>query len=116
MSPARQDELSSLLIKVFDLRPVLELEPDRRMLRVHYDWLQAGEVAQRTVARLSEQLRRYVDHKAWLDNRRIMQLVREIEHSALAVRDAPPTGTLVALDEPSPDVDLTMDRPLLTLR
>ncbi|MFZ3357479.1 MAG: DUF3375 domain-containing protein [Xanthobacteraceae bacterium] len=114
MSPARQDELSSLLIKVFDLRPVLELEPDRRMLRVHYDWLQAGEVAQRTVARLSEQLRRYLDDKAWLDNRRIMQLVREIEHSALAVRDAPPTGTLVALDEPSPDVDLTMDRPLFS--
>ena len=43
-----------------------------------------------------------------------MQLVREIEHSALAVRDAPPTGTLVALDEPSPDVDLTMDRPLFS--
>ena len=28
-------------------------------LRVHYDWLEAGEMAQRTVARLSEQLRRY---------------------------------------------------------
>lgn len=69
-------------------------------------------MAQRTVARLSEQLRRYLDDKAWLDNRRIMQLVREIEHSALAVRDAPPAGTLIALDEPSPDIDLTMDRPL----
>jgi uncharacterized protein DUF3375 len=114
MSPARQDELSSLLARVFDLRPVQELEPDRRMLRIHYDWLQAGEVAQRTVARLSEQLRRYLDDKAWLDNRRIMQLVREIEHSALTVRDTPPVGTLIALDEPSPDVDLTMDRPLFS--
>jgi len=114
MSPARQDELTSLLAKVFELRPVQELEPDRRMLRVHYDWLQAGEVAQRTVARLSEQLRRYLDDKAWLDNRRIMQLVREIEHSALAIRDAPPAGTLIALDEPSPDIELTIDRPLFT--
>jgi len=112
MSPARQDELTSLLAKVFELAPVQELEPDRRMLRVHYDWLQAGEVAQRTVARLSEQLRRYLDDKAWLDNRRIMQLMREIEHSALAVRETPPTGVLIALDDPSPDVDLTMDRPL----
>src|SRR5712692_3412393 len=109
MSPSRQNELSSLLAKVFDLRPVQELEPDRRMLRVHYDWLQAGEVAQRTVARLSEQLRRYLDDKAWLDNRRIMQLVREIEHSALAVRDTSPAGILIDLDEPSPDIDLTMD-------
>jgi len=114
MSPARQDELTSLLAKVFELPPVQELEPDRRMLRVHYDWLQAGEMAQRTVARLSEQLRRYLDDKAWLDNRRILQLVREIEHSALAVRDAPPAGTLIALDESSPDIDLTMDRPLFS--
>jgi hypothetical protein len=102
------------LAKVFDLRPVQELEPDRRMLRVHYDWLQAGEVALRTVARLSEQLRRYLDDKAWLDNRRIMQLVREIEKSALAVRDTPPPGILIGLDEPSPDIDLTMDRPLFS--
>lgn len=114
MSPVRQEELSSLLAKVFDLRPVQELEPDRRMLRVHYDWLQAGEVAQRTVARLSEQLRRYLDDKAWLDNRRIMQLVREIEHSALDLRDASPTGILIELDEPRPGIDLTMDRPLFS--
>ena len=84
------------------------------MLRVHYDWLQAGEVAQRTVGTPVRQLRRYLDDKAWLDNRRIMQLVREIEHSALNVRDTPPPGILIDLDEPSPDIDLTMDRPLFS--
>lgn len=114
MSPARQDELSSLLAKVFKLQPVQELEPDRRLLRVHYDWLEAGEVAQRTVARLSEQLRRYLDDKAWLDNRRIMQLIREIEQSALAIRDRQPEGPLMAIDELGPDIDLTMDRPLFS--
>lgn len=112
MSPARQEELGTLLAKAFDLRPVQELEPDRRMLRVHYDWLQAGEMAQRTVARLSEQLRRYLDDKAWLDNRRIMQLVRDIEHSALVLRSTPPAGTIMELDEPCPSVELSMDRPL----
>lgn len=90
MSPARQEELTDLLSKVFDLDPVIELQPDRRLLRVHYDWLQAGEVAQRTVARLSEQLRRYLDDKAWLENRRIMQLIREIEQTALSIRDRAP--------------------------
>src|SRR5206468_525257 len=78
----------------------------------HYDWLQAGDMAQRTVARLSEQLRRYLDDKAWLDNRRIMQLVREIEHSALALRETPPSGHLIELDEPVPDISLSMGRAL----
>ncbi len=57
MSPTRQDELTALLERVIKLDPVRELEPDSRLRRVHYDWLEAGEVPQRTAARLSEQLR-----------------------------------------------------------
>jgi hypothetical protein len=112
MSPARQEELSELLRVVFALEEVKQLAPDRRLLRVHYDWLQAGEVAQRTVARLTEQLRRYLDDQAWLENRRIMQIIRGVEQSALAVRREPPPETFMALDEPAPHLDLPMDRPL----
>jgi flagellar motility protein MotE (MotC chaperone) len=61
MSPARQNELTELMERVLALDPVAELEPDRRLARIHYDWLAAGDVTQRTVARLSEQLRRYLD-------------------------------------------------------
>jgi len=114
MSPSRQDELTKLLSRVFELAPVQELVPDRRLMRIHYDWVQAGEVTQRTVARLSEQLRRYLDDKAWQDNRRIMKLVRDIEQRALAMRDARPDRPVAELDEPAPDIALVMDRPLFT--
>ncbi len=112
MSPARQEELSTLLAAVFELEAVRALEPDRRLMRVHYDWLEAGEHTQRTVARLSQQLRRYLDDKAWLDNRRIMQILHEVEANALAVRDAPPEGLFMELSEPAPVVELPMERPL----
>ena len=115
MSPARQDELTIRLAAVLANPAVQELGPDRRLLRVHYDWLEAGEVAQRTVARLSEQLRRYLDDRAFLENRRIMQLIREVEQSALAVRADPPDGPFTELDEPMPAIDLSMDRPLFSL-
>jgi hypothetical protein len=115
MSPARQEELSSLLQVVFALDAVQELNPDRRLLRIHYDWLEAGEVAQRTVARLSEQLRRFLDDQAWLENRRIMQIIREVEQHALAIRDkVPDAGFSMPLDEPAPDIALSMERPLYT--
>lgn len=112
MSPARQEELSALLEAVFQLDPVRDLAPDNRLRRIHYDWLGAGEVAQRTVARLSEQLRRYLDDQAWLENRRIMQLIRGLEQSALAVRAEPPLGVFMELDEALPDISLAMERPL----
>ena len=114
MSRTRQEELSALLAHVFDLDAVAALAPDPRLKRIHYDWLSAGEVTQRTVARLSEQLRRYLDDQAWFENRRIMTVIRELEQHALAVRDAPPQGVLMELDEPSPSVDLPIERPLFS--
>ena len=112
MSPERQDELSSMLVKVFALPAVLELEPDRRLLRVHHDWLEAGEVAQRTVARVSGQLRRYLDDQAWLENRRIMQLIRRIEHHALALRNDATDGLAAEIDDSAPSIELPLERPL----
>lgn len=114
MSPSRQDELSKLLEQVMALAPVRELAPDSRLRRIHYDWLEAGELTQRTVARLSEQLRRYLDDQAWLENRRIMELIRKVEQKALALRGQIPDQGFAAIDEPGPDIALPMERLLYT--
>lgn len=114
MSPERQEELGDLLERAFALDAVRELGPDRRLLRVHYDWLDAGEVAQRTVARVSEQLRRYLDDQAWLENRRIVQLIRGIEQRALGLRERVPEGVVTEIDAPGPELGLPLERPLFT--
>lgn len=110
MSLDRQEELGSLLDRAFALDAVAALNPDPRLRRVHYDWLEAGEVTQRTVARLSEQLRRFLDDQVWLENRRVMELLGEIEQHAIAVRDHPPEGVVAHLDALGPSLDLPMDR------
>lgn len=112
MSQSRQEELSSLLEQVLDLGPIAEMRPDARLRRVHYDWLEAGEHTQRTVARLSQQLRRFLDDQAWLENRRIMDLLHDIEARALAVRDAPPDKDFMKLAENAPRIELPFERPL----
>jgi hypothetical protein len=112
MSPSRQDELSALLARVMALQSIKELAPDARLQRIHYDWLEAGEVTQRTVARLSEQLRHYLDDQAWLENRRIMQLVRDIEQHALRLRGDIPDIGFMDIDDPAPAIGLPMDRTL----
>lgn len=112
MSQSRQEELTDLLERVLQLAPVAALQPDARLRRVHYDWLEAGEHAQRTVALLSQQLRRFLDDQAYLENRRIMDLLRGIEAGALAVRQALPTGDFMTMAGMSADIDLPMERPL----
>lgn len=116
MSQSRQEEFTKLLERVLDLPPVSALAPDPRLKRVHYDWLEAGEYAQRTVAQLSQQLRRFLDDKAWLENRRIMDILRGIEAKALELRDCAPQASrlpdFMALDQTSPSVELPLERPL----
>ncbi|MDN5937677.1 MAG: DUF3375 domain-containing protein [Salinisphaera sp.] len=114
MSPARQDELSSLLQQTLALEPIAALAPDRRLAQVHYDWLEAGDVAQRTVARLSAQLRRYLDDQAWLENRRIMELIRGIEQRAMTLRENPPRELDLGVDAPAPAIALPMERRLFS--
>lgn len=114
MSSSRQEELSALLEHVLSLAPVAELKPDARTRRVHYDWLEAGEHTQRTVAQLSQQLRRFLDDQAWLENRRIMDILHNIEAKALALRESPPQGDLMRIADTAADIELPMERPLHT--
>lgn len=112
MSSDRQEELTRLLERVLALSPVAEMNPDARTRRVHYDWLEASEHTQRTVARLSQQLRRFLDDRAWLENRRIMDILHGIETSALAIRDHPPAGDMIDIAGAGADIRLPMERRL----
>ncbi len=114
MSETRQEELEALLTRVFELEAVQKLQPDPRILKIHYDWIAAGEVTQRTVAELSGELRRYIDDKVWLENKRIMEILRGIEQSALVLRHSPPLGNVAEIDELQPGMALSLDRPLFT--
>jgi flagellar motility protein MotE (MotC chaperone) len=112
MSSSRQEELTELLEDVLALEAIAATNPDPRTRRLHYDWLDAGESAQRTVARLSKQLRRFLDDQAWLENRRIMEILRNVEANALAVRSEPPPGQVATVELPIAEINLPMERPL----
>ena len=114
MSQARQEQMTAHLDRILTQPAIVELRPDRRLRRVHYDWLEAGEHTQRTVALLSTQLRRFLDDTAWLEDRRIVELLRSIESGALAVRDEPPQGNLHVIDLPATEIALPFERPLFS--
>lgn len=114
MSSRRQETLSERLDQVLTLPAVTALAPDPRTRRVHHDWLEAGEHTQRTVAQLSQQLRRFLDDRAFLENRRILDLLHAVEGKALALRDTPPAGTVIHLDAMAAQVELPLERPLFT--
>lgn len=108
LSEHRQTELAELLAKVSALDTI---EPDQRIRGIHHDWSEAADRAQRTVRQISEQLRRFLDDQIWLENRRVLDLVRAVEAAALNIRDNPPSFGL-EVDEPGVGIALPFERPL----
>ena len=55
------------------------LAPDAMLARIQDHLLDAGAKVQSTSAALIDQLRRFLDDQVWLENKRIMALIHEIE-------------------------------------
>ena len=112
LSVDSREELASHLATALQLPAVREQARDARLDRVHYDWISAGETIQETIASLSQQLRRFLDDQALLENRRIMEILRGIESHAIALRNNPPPGHIMWIDGMKCDIEIPMDRPL----
>ncbi len=110
----RQDELTERLKRVLSHSAISKSDPDRRLRHVHHDWFDAGDHTQRMVASLSAQLRRFIDETAWLENRRIIEIVRMIEQHAIEIRHTPPTGEVHTVASPTAEIVLPMERRLAT--
>lgn len=110
LSADSRAEFSALLEKVHDLE---DIGPrDARLRYVHHDWHAAGERTQSTVRLLSEQLRKFLDDQAWLENRRIMDLIAGIQSRAIDLKHHDADGLTTELDAAGPTIVLPTERPL----
>ena len=115
MSSGSQEEFTSLLDRVFELEELGDLTNDKRLKRIHFDWINAGEQTQRMVARLSRQLRRFLDDRSYYENKRIVRLLDRIEQRALEARDdAPQKLFFMEIEGLRPSFQIPMERPLFS--
>ena len=113
MAPQRQQDMAQMVDKMLALDAVQSMEPDGFLRQIRFHLLEAGEKVQRTSSSLVEQLRRYLDDKVWLENRRIMQLIAQVERHAVALNEAPPKDRdIMFIDATRAAIDLPMERGL----
>lgn len=112
MSPDSQEEFSRQLDRVFDLEELGEMRKDNTLRRIHFDWIDAGERTQRTVARLSKQLHRFLDDRVILENRRITEILDSIEKKAFMVKNHNLNGDWMEVEESKVHINLPIEQPL----
>lgn len=109
LSPERRSELSELLSQLADIDAIPNHDPS--LTHVHHAWIDASERTQATVRQLSEQVRRFIDDQLWVENRRVFDLLRDIEAKALALRAHEPAVEM-PMDEAQVRLGLAFERPL----
>ncbi len=114
MSPASQEELQSLLDQILALPEIRALDGDERLGRIRFQLIDAGERVNVTCAQLVEQLRKFLDDQTWLENKRIMEIIRQIEKKAVRIRSNPPPQKpgFTHVDHIKPEIGLPMARGL----
>ena len=110
LSPERREELTYLLGHLERIESIPDHDP--RMARIHFDWIDACERTQARVRLLSEQLRRFLDDQVWIENRRICELLRNIETKAIELRELAAPDVGMEIDATRVSVVLPTERPL----
>lgn len=114
MSPEKQDELDELTEKVLTIHVVESISDENKLERLKVDLIDAGDKVNKTTHGLIEQLRRYLDSNMRLENKRIIEIVKEIKSIALELKNNPPKDKDFFMLEDKPDIQMIMERPLFS--
>lgn len=110
MDQRRQEEMESFIREIFSVPELKAFEQTSLVPRLKINLVDAGDRVNKTTDHLVEQLRKFIDLKVYLENRRITQIITDIEEAALAVKENHPEGRrFIELDD-KPALSLVMDR------
>jgi len=83
----RREKLSTLIENLYTLESVQSIDNEKKLQGLQYALLKNGEKVFGVSSKLIEQLRRFLDDRVWLENKRILELTQNIEQSALFIKE-----------------------------
>lgn len=113
LSQSRQEEFEQLIKDVLSIRAVQQMQKESFSIEnIRNNLINAGDKTKKTTNSLLEQLRKYLEHKSFFENKRIHDNITEMLR---IISENPETDftklDLVEIDK-TVKIDLIMDRPL----
>ena len=117
MSQSKRQELKSLIQAVYNLEELRPLSGEYALLRrIERSLIDAGQRIVQTNHILAEKLRQMLDEDNLIENRRVAELITEVQRLALQVASQPPLDQDFLVLSGDPNVNLVMARPLHLLQ
>lgn len=112
LSQTSQDELDELIEIIIRLPQVQEIKKDDTLDGLKYHLIEAGNRVNTTKHNLNEQLRKFLDDRIYLENKKIVEIIKEIKSTAVQIRNNPPSDKGFITIPGNSQINMIMERPL----
>ena len=104
--PNKSQKLTQLIENLYEIEVVDDFDKSKKLLNLKYQLLKSGEKVYGVSSKLIEQLRKYIDDRVWIENRRILELVQIIEKNAMSIKEELPLEkSFISMDNPKIKID-----------
>lgn len=84
----QNEKIEKLLKKLYEIDTIKHIDTQRRLEDFSYTLLQNANKVNETTNKLVAQLRRFIDDRVRVENKRILELVEQIQKNALELKEA----------------------------
>lgn len=119
LSGNTNDRIQNMIDHVYALEEIKDLNFDPQLKHIYDDWVAGSEQINRTVAKLSKQLRSFIDDRVFIENLRVMSLIQNVERTCAQIRDVLSFSNVkelpgLEIEIPFVEAQLPLERPLFS--
>ena len=113
----KSEKFSNMLEGLYKIKEIEEFDKSQKLKNLKYDLLSNANKIAKVTSKLMEQLRRYLDDKVWVENKKILELCKQIEKKALEVKENPPNQkNFLTLLDTKVKIDSVFEKSLYTIK
>jgi len=115
--PVKNEKLSQMLENLYKIKTIQEYDEDRSLRNLKYELLLNADKITKVSSKLIEQLRRFIDDRVWMENKKILELCKSIEKGVLQIKANPPkTRSFTQLEDTKVSINSVFDKSLYSVK
>ncbi len=88
----KNEKLSEMLEKLYEIEVIQKFDKHESVKNLKHDLLLHASKITKVSSKLIEQLRRFIDDRVWIENKKILESCKSIEKTALEIKENAPIG------------------------
>jgi len=113
----KSQKISDLLENLYAIDVIENFDKDKKLKDLKYNLLQSGAKISKVSSKLIEQLKRFLDERVRDENKRVLQLCKEIQKNAIEIKNhLPKTKKFTTIDDNKVKINIVFEKSLYKIK